>query len=116
MNALLETQRTFASALRGASDTLPRIASRRGGVAAEERFQIYRNNRLAVCCHALGSTYPAVQALVGEEFFEYAARLYARRYPSLSGDLNDYGAHFPRHIGGLPETAHLTYLGDVAQL
>ncbi|MGH8598001.1 MAG: HvfC/BufC family peptide modification chaperone, partial [Gammaproteobacteria bacterium] len=62
------------------------------------------------------STYPVVSAIVGEEFFEYAARQYVRKHPSLSGDLNDYGDRFPRYISSLPQTRHLPYLEDVARL
>ncbi len=116
MTSLLETQRHFAAALRGASEALPRLGLRERSLAAVRRFEIYRNNILASCCNTLEATYPALHALVGADFFDFAARQYVRKHPSLSGDLNDYGDKFPRFLATLPQTAHLPYLRDVGEL
>lgn len=116
MNSLLDTQRAFAAALHGDFGQLQRVAIRERGLAADQRFQVYRNNLQAAYTSALLATYPVVAAIVGDDFFEYAARQYIRKHPSWSGDLNDYGDRFAHFIASLPQTKHLPYLEDVARL
>ncbi|HKK14245.1 MAG TPA: DNA-binding domain-containing protein [Gammaproteobacteria bacterium] len=108
MTSLRELQRDFAGALfdERSPDFTPQPA----------RFQIYRNNVLSNLVDALASVYGAVKALVGDEFFEHAAERYARRTPSLSGNLNDFGADFGAFLATLPGASDLPYLGDVARL
>lgn len=116
MNSLHELQTRFAAAVHGEPEAIDRLPIRKSGVAPARRFRIYQNNVYAAYTGALESSYPVVQALVGEDFFAYAARLYIRRYPSTSGDLNDYGDRYPRFIAGLPQARELPYLEDVAAL
>ena len=65
---------------------------------------------------ALRLTFPAVQRLVGEDFFAAAARAFIDRELPTSAYLNDFGASFPRFIGGYAPSATLGYLADVAEL
>src|SRR5260221_12511136 len=60
-----------------------------------DRLGLYRGNLTAAWEKTLGSAYPVVRALVGEEFFASLARAYGRACPSVSGDLNLFGAQFP---------------------
>jgi hypothetical protein len=57
-----------------------------------------------------------VLALVGEAFFNQAADMYATRYPSGSGDLNDFGGNLGDFLTEWPPSAPLVYLPDVAKL
>lgn len=116
MTSLLNTQRAFAAALQNDAGITNRVPVRAHGITAEQRFRVYRNNVIAAYTATLSATYPAVQALVGEDFFDYAARQYIRKHPSLSGDMNDYGDRFPHFISGMVQTRHLPYLEDVARL
>lgn len=43
-----------------------------------QRFAVYRNNVIVSLCDALASTFPVVQALVGEDFFHTMARDFVR--------------------------------------
>lgn len=86
------------------------------GLEPESRLQIYRNVVFNNLTAALHTAYPAVLKLVGHGFFETAAAFYIRNYPSASGNLQDYGAHFAELLARLPEVAHLPYLVDVARL
>jgi hypothetical protein len=81
-----------------------------------ERIALYRGNVGAAWEKALANAYPVVRALVGDEFFSGLARAYARAHPSVSGDLNRFGARFAEFIDGFEHTRSLPYLGDVAAL
>lgn len=80
------------------------------------RFEVYRASFEANLRGALSDTYPVVNRLVGEAFFNQVARAYLRAHPSRSGDLHDYGAHFALFLAAQHSTAHLPYLPDVARL
>jgi hypothetical protein len=77
---------------------------------------VYRNNVYAALTKALQAIYPVVERLVDERFFGFAAHHYIDRYPSTSGDLNRYGAHFAAFLSEFPPAASLAYLPDVARL
>ena len=77
---------------------------------------IYRNNVYTALTKALEAIYPVIGRLVGEAFFKFAARRYIDAYPSTSGDLNRFGAHFAEFLGSFEYAASLPYLPDVAQL
>ena len=81
-----------------------------------DRLALYRGNVSAAWEKALGNAYPVVRALVGNEFFGGLARAYGRAHPSVSGDLNRFGARFAEFVDGFEHTRTLPYLGDVAAL
>jgi hypothetical protein len=80
------------------------------------RLAIYRNTCLSTLVNALRLSFPAVQRLVGADFFEAAAREFIRDCRPTSAYLNDYGAGFPGFLSRFTPAAALVYLGDVAQL
>lgn len=80
------------------------------------RLSIYRNNVYTTLTNALKEIYPVILRLVDAPFFEYAAVNYIDRYPSTSGDLNDYGADFADFLSGYQPAAQLPYLPDIARL
>jgi hypothetical protein len=77
---------------------------------------VYRSSVLANFNAALAAAYPVVRRLVGEPFFDEAARLYALGRSSVSGDLGDYGEGFAAFLSSYPHAASLDYLADVARL
>lgn len=85
-------------------------------IAADDRLGIYRNNAFSNLRGALQAVYPAVNKLVGEDFFNLAANEYIVMTPSVSGDLHDYGADFSNFLRLYQPAAHLIYLPDVARL
>lgn len=114
--SLPELQRQFTAAMLGDESTLLGEWVLGRGLTPEARLQIYRNIVFNNHSAALGTAYPAVQKLVGEEFFASAAARYLRDCPTRSGNLQDYGTDFPEFLTQLPETASLAYLPDVARL
>jgi len=81
-----------------------------------DRLALYRANVHAAWGKALANAYPVVRALVGKEFFSALAHAYGHAHPSISGDLNCFGAQFSAFIQGFPHTRSLPYLGDIAAL
>ena len=86
------------------------------GLAPQARLAIYRNTANSTLLTALRLTYPAVQALVGSEFFEGAARRFIDQCPPSSAHLDSYGELFPDFLAQMPEAASLAYLPDTARL
>ncbi len=116
MPTLHETQRAMArSILAGADDALaPEIRS--DGIAPGERLRVYRGNMTGALVGALRLSYPAIDNLVGAEFFEAAAWQFIRAEPPRTAWLYEYGGAFPAFLARFPAAASLAYLPDVARL
>jgi hypothetical protein len=116
MSTLREIQRAVARSIRSPDDgeALRHIAD--DMIAPADRLSIYRNNAAATLVGALRIAYPAVEKLVGAEFFEGAARIFIAQHPPRTAYLNDYGSEFADFLGAFPAAAELTYLPDVARL
>lgn len=80
------------------------------------RFSVHRNNVVAGLINALAETFPAVHALVGDEFFRAAGAVFVRAHPPVSPVLIHWGGAFPDWIAAFPPAAGVPYLGDVARL
>jgi hypothetical protein len=120
MPALLELQRALHAQLLGDPACLGDAASLRDVLPSGEggalRLAIYRNTAFSALVNALRLSFPAVQRLVGADFFEAAAREFIESALPASAYLNDYGAGFPGFLRDFPPAGALAYLGDVAQL
>jgi hypothetical protein len=118
MPALLELQRSLRAQLFG--DAADGDATGGEALMAGDdgalRLAIYRHTAFGTLVNALRLSFPAVQRLVGADFFEAAARDFIRRNPPASAYLNDYGAGFPAFLAAYAPAAALAYLGEVAQL
>lgn len=116
MSTLREIQRAVARSIRSPDDgeALRHIAD--DMIAPADRLGIYRNNAAITLVGALRIAYPAVEKLVGAEFFEGAARIFIERHPPRTAYLNDYGAEFADFLGAFPAVAELPYLPEVASL
>jgi len=86
------------------------------GIPADEHLRIYRRAILGTLVRGLGIVYPVCKSVLGEQFFAAMARLYARKTPSRSPDLGEYGDDFYQFIEAFEPAAELTYLADVARL
>jgi hypothetical protein len=80
------------------------------------RLRVYQNNVQSNFEEALRSSFPAVERLVGAEYFRQTAQSFQRRHPSLSGDLLHAGRLFPGYLVHLHGDDDFSYLGDVARL
>jgi hypothetical protein len=117
MPTLREVQGEFAGGLltRDTGRAAPFVVDD-GAIAPAERLGIYRNTFVGTLIQALRNTYPAVERLVGAEFFEGAATIFVGRQPPVSAYLNDYGGEFGEFLAGFAPAAHLAYLPHVARL
>ncbi len=86
------------------------------GLDPDARLAIYRNTARSTLLTALGLSFPVVQALVGPECFEGAARLFIEQYFPKSAQLDAYGAAFPDFLEQIQELATLSYLPDTGRL
>jgi hypothetical protein len=86
------------------------------GIAAADRLGIYRNTFERVATRALRLNHPAIAKLVGDDFFEAAARTYLARRPPASAWLDRYGTGFAGFLARWEPVAGLAYLPDVARL
>lgn len=79
---------------------------------------------LAVCrntvakgrADALAGLFPTVQRLVGEDWFHYAALIFAAEHPPTSPVLDDYGQAFPDWLARFEPAQSLPYLPPVARM
>jgi len=118
---LTELQTRFSQAIRGAEIAEAEVDALRGvmaegGVALENRLDVYRNNVLVGCAKAVVGAFPMVESLVGEEFMRAAVDHYVVEHPPTELNLNLYGSSFPEFIGSYPPAAGVDYLADVACL
>lgn len=115
MPSLLELQRSMRTALLAGSDatSIPVIG---GAIDAAARLHIYRNNVLGNLIGALRLTFPAVERLVGADFFAAAASHFISATPPAGADLYEYGAAFPDFLTIFEPAQRLVYLADVARL
>jgi hypothetical protein len=113
---LAAMQREFAAAVTagGAEAFVARLAGEPG--RALRRLAIYRRGIEATRCGALRAAHPVVARLVGDAFFDEAARRFALSTPPREADLNRYGAGFAAFLAGYAPAAPLPWLADVARL
>jgi hypothetical protein len=117
VSELAALQRAFGAAIASRDKAAEAAPLFRGGAdAALERLAVYRGNVVGACTKALAGAYPIVAKIVGQSFFEGLAREYLRRYPSTSGDLNEFGVSLAQFVARFEHTQDLPYLPDVARM
>jgi putative DNA-binding protein len=116
MPSLHELQSAFRRSLVEREDGAAATYVVGDGLAPEQRLAVYRNTFASNLANALRLSYPAVHRLVGAEFFDGAARIFAHEQPPRAGYLDEYGAEFPEFLSRFPPAASLAYLPDVALL
>jgi len=113
--SLLEVQRALLASFAG-DDEAAASQIVAGGIDPSGRLAIYRNTSISTLVSALRLTYPAVRKLVGEEFFEGAARVFIGERRATSAWLDEYGGEFAAFLRTFAPAAALPYLPDVAEL
>ena len=114
MSALAQTR--FAEALRDPALPVPATLARVSGAEPTKRFAVYRNNVMVSLVGAIGTRFPAVSRIVGEEFFAELARAYVSENPPRSPVMMTYGDDFSQFIASAQGLEELPYLADVARL
>ncbi|MES2935080.1 MAG: DUF692 family multinuclear iron-containing protein [Pseudomonadota bacterium] len=114
---LAQAQTTFSAALFDIAAEPKALPLFKGHTAlVAQRLALYRGNLSGTWDKVLGAAYPVLRMLVGEEFFTALSRAYGKQYPSESGDLNRFGAHFPIFLQVFPHVAQYPYFPDMARL
>jgi len=116
MPKLAELQADFAAALVDPARPAPKALRRQVTLPQSRRFDVYRNNMMASLIEALESAFPAVQRLVGADFFKAAAKTYIKASPPRSPVLLLYGETFGDFLDGFAPARGVPYLGDVGRL
>ena len=109
-------QENFSRALLDPDSLVPAALTPYTARVPEKRFAVYRNNVVVGLVNALAARFPAVQRIVGEEFFRAMAQVYVRAHPPRSRLLMQYGDGFADFIATFEPAAELPYLADVARL
>lgn len=109
-------QPVFADALLDPDKPVPAGVTAHTGERPARRFAIYRNNIVFSLVEALRERFPAVEKIVGREFFSFAARSFVRQHPPRSPLMMQFGENFPDFLNAFEPAAELPYLADVARL
>jgi len=84
--------------------------------SALRRMAVYRNNVVHGVIEVLRAAYPAIERLVGADFFAPMAKAYWQDFPPTQPSMSLYGESFADFIAGYGPAADLVYLADVARL
>jgi hypothetical protein len=112
---LLEIQNAMRRCLLGNGDA-PVVATLGDALAPADRVSIYRNTSRTALTNALRLNFPAVQRLVGEDFFAAAADTFITHESPNTAWLDLYGEGFPEFLQRFKPAATLVYLPDIARL
>jgi hypothetical protein len=107
---------SFARALLDPGQPIPQGVAARDTSGAMRRFAVHRNNVVASLVNAIAARFPAVQKIVGEDFFAAMARAFVVERPPRSPLLATYGDEFADFIGTFAPARELPYLADVARI
>jgi hypothetical protein len=115
MPALRELQQAFGAFM--LSENADAVCSHivEDGFSAADRAGIYRNTCRSVLIETLRMSYPAVERIVGRDFFDMAAEQFVVAHPPGSGYLNEYGVGFADFLGAFGPAGTLPYLPAVAR-
>ena len=116
MPSLRELQRDFRTVVLAGESLAPPSVIVGGQVGAAARLGVYRNNVIGNLTRALQLSYPAVERLVGKDFFAAAAQQFIVAAPPRAADLNRYGDGFPAFLASFEAARSVSYLADVARL
>ena len=116
MSTLLDIQEAFRVGVLGDNDLPARGFIVEDEISSDRRVGIYRNNTLISLSKALAACYPVVERLVGERFFDHAARAFVKGHPPRQPQLLAYGGGFAAFLDGFAPARSVPYLGDVARL
>ncbi len=108
-------QDEFARALLDPEREVPADMSARDG-DIDRRFAVYRNNVVTGLIDALRAGFPAVERIVGEEFFVAMAHVYVRARPPRAPMMFLFGDDFGDFIATFPPAAEIPYLADIARV
>jgi hypothetical protein len=117
MLPLADLQRDFARAILDADaekfGALPLLPGR---ISSGIALDVYRNTVFGALVNALRLTFPTVDKLVGEQFFDQMCVAFVESHPPKDANLAMFGGGFAGFIQSYNPAAELKYLADVARL
>jgi hypothetical protein len=116
MVTLSSFEPSFAQALLDPTAPVPPAIVSRDAREAKQRFAVHRNNVVAGLVKAIEARFPAVQKIVGKDFFVAMARAFVAAHPPRSPVLATFGDEFADFISAFEPARELAYLADVARL
>jgi hypothetical protein len=87
-----------------------------GRIPPLQALAVHRDTVIGALVNALRISYPTVDALVGEEFFDQACCAFVEQNPPGAASLAGYGAGFADFLAGYTPAEGLAYLPDAARL
>ena len=109
-------QTAFTAALLNPEMEVPEGIIQPDGTPASKRFDVYRNNVVTSLIDAMGTAFPVIKQLVGEQFFDAMAGHFVRLNPPQSPLMMFYGEGFPDFLESFEPVQKLPYLPDMARL
>jgi hypothetical protein len=109
-------EQSFAQALLDPVQPIPQGVAAYNAQGAARRFAVYRNNVVVGLVKAIKARFPAVEKIVGKDFFAAMARAFVVERPPRSPLLATYGDEFADFVGTFEPARELPYLADVARL
>ena len=106
VNAVIVRTVVRRSALLDPAHPIPHGVAARDTRSAVRRFAVHRNNVVASLVKAIAARFPAVQKIVGEDFFAAMARAFVVERPPRSPLLATYGDEFADFIGSFAPAAN----------
>jgi hypothetical protein len=101
-------------------EKLSKCLSPNKNINHQTSIKIYRNNTLGSLINALLDVYPICQKILGKDYFRQIAMQHVKANPSMSHNLNRYGAGLDRTINDLSgvhdELLSMPYLMDIAKM
>ena len=116
MLALRDLQAAFTAHLTGDDHAYLLAAVSGDTIPAAARLRVHRHHVRHSVATALSGTFPTVQAIVGEQFFQAMAGAFVLSDLPRQPVLAEYGAGFPAFVSGYAPGASLPYLADMARL
>ncbi len=89
---------------------------RSGGISAEQRFAVYRNNLASNFLNVMTLEFPVIQKLTGAAYFRQLAAEFQHSCPSRSGNLHHIGAPFSNWLTARFADSDYPWFADVAAL
>jgi len=112
---LADLQRRMAGAILEGDDSAFSVLAP-GPIPAAAAIDVHRGTVMGALGNALRLTFPTVDDLVGQDFFDQMATIFVAAQPPRQARLSAYGEGFPTFIETYPLAATLPYLADVARL
>jgi hypothetical protein len=109
-----EMQEDFLEAVFSEDATRVKDYVAAGDISVAGLMDGYANNVLQGLVEVLRLTYPAVEKLVGADFFRQVAKAYAKAHKPESTNMDDYGAGFPEYLKTLDGLATLPFVPELA--